>query len=81
MKDRYIVIPPDKWRKFVDIAFNNSKYFSLTLFFGVAPKYDYIINELDYWLIDVETVWGEYEKRFYECNNFTKKNHFFYKRY
>ncbi|MDE5557735.1 MAG: hypothetical protein K2J32_08625 [Ruminococcus sp.] len=72
-KYKYISVPSDKWRKFVDIAFNNSKYFSLTLFFGVAPKYDYIINELDYWLIDVEIVWGEYEKRFYECNSFTKR--------
>lgn len=72
-KCRYISIPPDNWHKFIDIAFENSKYFSLTLYFGDAPEYDYIINELNYWLTDVETVWGEYEKRFYECNNFTKR--------
>lgn len=68
-----VCIPSDKYQNFIETAFNNSEYFSLTLFFSVAPKYDYIINELNYWLIDVETVWGEYEKRFYECNGFTKR--------
>lgn len=68
-----IIIPLDKWRNFIDIAFDNSEYFSLMLFFGVEPEYDYIIDELNYWLIDIETVWGDYEKRFYKCNSFTRK--------
>ena len=70
---RYIVISADNYKNFIEIAFENSKYFSLTLYFGDTPEYDYIIKELDYWFTDVKTVWGEYEKRFYECNNFTKR--------
>lgn len=74
---KYINIPSDKWRNFIDIAFNNSKYFSLTLFFGypsrIPPEYEDMISELSPWLIDIETVWGDYEKRFYKCNWFTKK--------
>ncbi|MDE6666070.1 MAG: hypothetical protein K2K14_07815 [Ruminococcus sp.] len=78
MKERYIVIPPDKWRNFIDIAFDNSKYFSITLFSDCLssskPEYEYMINELNPWIIDKsEAVWGEYEKKFYLCNYFTKK--------
>lgn len=72
-KCKYISVPSDKWHRFIDIAFDNSKYFSLMLFFEVVLEYDYILEELNYWLIDIETVWGDYEKRFYECNYFTKK--------
>lgn len=74
---KYISIPSDKWQNFIDIVFNNSKYFSLTLFFGftsrIPPEYEDMINELSPWLIDIETVWGDYEKRFYKCNWFTRK--------
>lgn len=78
MKERYISIPHDKWQNFIDIAFDNSKYFSLTLFFeclsSKTPEYEYMVNELDSWVIDKsEIVWGDYEKRFYQCNYFTKK--------
>lgn len=81
MKERYISIPSDKWQNFIDIAFDNSKYFSLTLFSeclsNKTPEYEYMVNELNAWVIDKsEIVWGDYEKRFYQCNYFTKK--FFY---
>lgn len=56
MKERYISIPPDKWQNFIDIAFDNSKYYSLTLFSeclsSKTPEYEYMVNELDSWVID-----------------------------
>ncbi len=73
-----IIIPFDKWHEFIEIAFNNSEYFSLTLFSeclsSSTPEYEYMVSELDSWIIDKrEIVWGDYEKRFYQCNYFTKK--------
>lgn len=51
MKERYISIPPDNWQNFIDIAFDNSKYFSLKLFFeclsSKTPEYEYMVSELD----------------------------------
>lgn len=67
MKERYISNPPDNWQNFIDIAFDNSKYFSLKLFFkclsSKTPEYEYMVSELDSWVIDKsEIVWGDYEK-------------------
>lgn len=75
---KYIAIPPDKWKIFIETACENSKYFSLTLFSGCpassTPEYECTINELEPWIIDRnEAIWGEYEKKFYQCNYFTKK--------
>lgn len=75
---KYIVIPPDKWKIFIEIAFDNSEYFSLTLFSGCpassTPEYESTVNELEPWIIEKnESIWGEYEKKFYQCNYFTKK--------
>lgn len=39
-----------------------------------TPEYEYMVNELDLWVIDKsEIVWGDYKKRFYHCNYFKKK--------
>lgn len=77
--EKYIIISPNKWKIFIETAFDNSEYFSLTLFSecpaSSTPEYESTVKELEPWTIDEnEAIWGEYEKKFYYCNYFNKRN-------
>lgn len=75
--NNYVIIPDEKWKIFLKIAFDYSDYFSLKYFINEewydASLCDYLRTNLSKWHIwdKDESLWPEYEKEHYDCNFFT----------